>query len=401
MQTNKFTHLIVMRPTGAFYFGGENTFKTNVQSTRVRKQGKVEDLTNYFAKSRYWPQQTALLGMLRHAMLMYSPGGSKLDATAKEKANTIGLEGYDGTKPHEFGSLHAISPIFILEGPVLGAESKARQWHQEGLDHQKYKSKDLGGTVAKEATKVVFQYDYQKNAGHSNFQENGGDHLVLMRAFVHKELLKSMLSRFQNGQNDIQELEGFFDEIVKTGVNKKEENDAFYKQMLLKFKPGYAFGFYVNFIRELPFSARSLIMPFGGDQTEVRLDFIPLKESDPMPFEAGSALEDGKLCKITLTSDAFVSEGLVADCEFVVGDSHDFRYLQSVLAPAEGYYGGANKRKLKQKVNLLQRGSVMFTRKAATVIAMLVGTTKDKVYDDAVEAYRQIGYNYYKIEEVK
>jgi hypothetical protein len=50
------TMYLSLKPTGAFFFGGENTFES---------RGKV----NYLVRSNPFPQQTGILGLLRHLLL--------------------------------------------------------------------------------------------------------------------------------------------------------------------------------------------------------------------------------------------------------------------------------------------------------------------------------------------
>lgn len=399
MQKNKFTHLVVMRPTGAFYFGGENTFNTVMKSTRNRRNGGLGEIANYFAKSRYWPQQTALLGLLRHAMLLHHREESRLDASPIGKAEVIGAEGFSGAKPVDFRSLKGLSPVFFLEAGPGTAPLLSVQWHDAGLDNQVGYKLDNDGKPTRETQAVVFEYDLQSGAGYSDFQSVSGNHLIGIGNYSSKLPFLSRMSSMQNGIHKVMAVEDFFCSVVKTGVRKKASEDGFYKQLLYKFKPGYAFAFYVEFEGEFPLASNRVMMPFGGDQTEVCLEFVSIGNSHPSPLFTPQVARDGMPTKITLLSDAYIDESFSSHCEFVIGDTVDFRYLISELAPVGGYYRGAGNRKVKRKINLLQRGSVLFTKKASRILALLEGKSTIQEYDSAVQAYRQIGYNYFKIEQ--
>jgi len=60
MTTNtKQTYFVEIQPIGFYFFGGERTF--NTAKTDKRKK----PVSNYYAISNTYPQQTAILGLLR------------------------------------------------------------------------------------------------------------------------------------------------------------------------------------------------------------------------------------------------------------------------------------------------------------------------------------------------
>lgn len=79
-KNNTKSYFIEIMPAGYYFFGGERTFLT------VEKDKYGQEITNYFATSNLLPQQTTLLGMLRHLLLILY---GKLDGTQEEKKDLI------------------------------------------------------------------------------------------------------------------------------------------------------------------------------------------------------------------------------------------------------------------------------------------------------------------------
>ena len=94
---------VTLEPLDWFFFGGESTFDNSVKQS-------------YIAHSNLFPQQTALLGMLRYQLLkqnnlLYSPGSTP----NKENVNVlIGSESFMIDKKEQiFGKIKGLSPIYV------------------------------------------------------------------------------------------------------------------------------------------------------------------------------------------------------------------------------------------------------------------------------------------------
>jgi hypothetical protein len=94
MTKTTYTHLITLRPLDIFFFGSERTF------------GNDEGV-NYSAETRRYPQQTTLLGLLRH--LGYLDAGIGPDGIGESFVA-------DKNVHHStFGFIKAISPLFFQQ----------------------------------------------------------------------------------------------------------------------------------------------------------------------------------------------------------------------------------------------------------------------------------------------
>ena len=97
-------YLVTLKPLTPFFFGGENTFG----------DGKI----NYFARSNYLPQQTTILGMIRHQLLIQN----NLIGTDPETENWESLIGAQSFQRNndgfvsKFGAIQNISPVFLTNG---------------------------------------------------------------------------------------------------------------------------------------------------------------------------------------------------------------------------------------------------------------------------------------------
>ena len=88
---------ITLTPLDTFFFGGETTFGQDAGA-------------NYFAVSNRFPQQTTLLGLLRHQILMQNDAFPLPNANATD---LIGENSFDAEMKHSFGSIKHLSPIVM------------------------------------------------------------------------------------------------------------------------------------------------------------------------------------------------------------------------------------------------------------------------------------------------
>src|ERR1035437_2068708 len=118
------TFFVEIIPTGYYFFGNERTFTT----TQKDKYGA--DVSNYFAESNLYPQQTALLGMLRHSLLILY---NRLEASDVDKSEIIGDENFNVLKDSPYGIINNLSPLVVFK------KSENKFLLPAGLDHQIYK----------------------------------------------------------------------------------------------------------------------------------------------------------------------------------------------------------------------------------------------------------------------
>jgi CRISPR type III-B/RAMP module-associated protein Cmr3 len=372
---NKYT--LQITPLGFFFFGGEETFNT----------ANNEIKANYYAKSNYIPQQTAVLGMLRHLLLMYNNPSPLLNADPRKKTEKVGRQSFETGYDEPYGIIESISPIFIIE---KFAGEHCHHWMPAGFDFQKYKNTDTEIKVkADDAIKVFI---------------NAEQSFINLPEFDYKEESKLCFKCIETGE--WKTIDCFYTLLSKVGVkknNKENEDDldAFYKQDLVKLRPQFSFG--VNI--ELKEGAEKnvpdkVLMPFGADQSEFKIEW----KSFNALFDQKKSSENN-LSKITLLSDAYLTDAFWGYCLFAYNQSQNFRHIISRTSYSNFYSIGNSSevKKRDRKLNLLSKGSVIYTNKPMEIERLLKGETDAVEETDAskiVKSFRRIGYNYFQTQTI-
>lgn len=391
MQTNNFFYFIGMEPIRSYFLGGENTFNT-VEPDRTKWASgntKTDSFrTNYFSKSRLLPQQTAILGMLRHALLMHNKGTHLLEASGETKAEIVGKQSFKPGYTESFGYIEGLSPVFLYR-----KDKDLEHWLPAGFNHQLYKDKNIPAGHAEIAIELV-----QNNNGKSML--NGGDTLPLLQAMNHnyKEETKTIWKCYDSKGNTNAYTEGdIFKNVTKVGVKKSDaqnakNEEAYYKQTFRRLDKDFAFGVYLTSNKPLNIT-ESFFMPFGADQSEFK---IRVKQVNDIP----DYLQDNPIApnenvehQFVLLSDAYVAQEARELCSFMITQPEDFRFIYSEVDKVNVYRSGAVN-KHPRKINLLKRGSVLYTSQPAKLASILTGAA-----DTVAASFRRIGYNYFIIKK--
>ena len=339
-------YLITLKPVENYFFGGETTFGG--------KNGKNE--TNYFARSNPFPQQTSLLGLLRHLLLISN------DAipiySYKNKANKlIGEKSFDinvRAKEQKFGVIRQISPLYILDKLnkkvfriTLPYENFAIEFHTGEIVLNKLMNQ----------IPIVLGYD-PKSHYQSVFKDNTGN---------------------------ILQFDEVFTEIKpKIGIDKERDDDdkeKLYKQITYTLKDNFAFAYFAhidetyqndNNNQQTKLNSFGQIN-FGGERKLFNYQII---KSDKQEFIAEPDFNKGKE-KIVLTSDTLVDESILDEVRLMLNQTQDFR---TVKLPASN-----GKFEVSKKLNLLKKGTVIFADDLQK-IEELINQAKN---------YKNIGFNHY------
>jgi CRISPR-associated protein Cmr3 len=345
-------YFIKLTPRGKFFFGGDRTFASTRQS--------------YYAHSEYFPQQTAVLGMLRYSLLKLA---NALSDSAQAKKAIIGTDFQVKDGLNNFEKIKQLSPVCIVEGTTF--------WLPAGKDLQWYENKQ---------TKKYQPCQLQKNT----------INMPPIVGFDHKEWFQLLLAPFIASTQKVDlskalPLSEFYDEHFQVG-NKKErtgisQDDAFFKNDLLSFKRNaetyqskYAFGFWA----EIDADISKLQSVQLGRESYFNVEVM---QNQPMPYKLPSN-ESGK-GKVILQSNAYVGdiELLRKVADFVLADSPvPFKFIKS--SDSDKHYAMNVQNRKSDQFYLLEQGSVIYTSKLEEVIQLLNNGS-----------FQQIGYNYYKIEK--
>jgi len=318
---------ITLTPLEPFLFGGDNTF------------GKIGDKENgtYLVKSRQFPQQSAILGMLKKQIMTQSKvltrkvRGEWVDKNIKNKAiNLVGDEKFDMTskKLQNFGTIKKISPIFLQR-------KDERFIKKVNIDSFTYKDRLLKGYNPKQ--------DIYDN-------------------FISIDNNKKLKS------SDI------FNPIEQTG-NKKEptiddpkKKNSLFKKTSYLLKDDFKFAFYL----ECEYELKDSIITLGADGSKFKMQVIQSDEELDYKDKNGY---------LTLLSDAYITIPIKEYCDFAV--TSEISYAQLI----NEFNNNIRKFKKSTKIFLYEKGSVFINPKDE-----LITNLNNK-------NLQQIGYNIYTIGE--
>lgn len=372
---NRKKYLIKLFPLDNFFFGGEHTFGEGQKA-------------NYFAKSNLYPQQSALLGMLRYQILkkmnLLGPGADQ--AQVKAYIGPESLKLYNGGRlqcdrpDFLFGRIKALSPLFLLDTKPEKEEIYFPMPLDYGYQTPFPPTESMrlclnGKKLDITAVPVSERYVAGKTpvTGSSCSTSSSGPDAVGLRAFDHKTYcnydcwLGSGIGRPVKKTGEIW-LPSTQIGITKRGDNESDE-DNFYKQTVFKLHAGFCFAFYTIFEEE---AGEQLLdqesFVFLGGQRSVFL----MKTAEITGSAIGCV--EPEICvtrelldayppvsgeKIVLAGDAYVENmpELMQLCRFAWSDSVVFRNIETSVNKNKNYYAKPAK---SSKYVFLKRGSVLY-----------------------------------------
>jgi CRISPR-associated protein Cmr3 len=356
--------LLTLAPADYYFFGGENTFDTDTTGVR-----------NYLVRSNRLPQQTALVGLIRHILLL---NGKK-----------IGKESFRADLQEEvvqsFGALHGLSPLFLQE-----SDGKTRQFLlpapktllKNGAEIHVNLKKSIGkGRVSghfRDVPQLFFEDPETKEEKTWTEKEHLGDYWISLSDGSKKLAADIFISSLHVGIDK--------GSRMKTNGN---DDEAFYKQEFRRLASGYRFALVAEVDTSLDISIFNTAMPFGGENRTFSVcaeNWTSELEQKWKPVNAYSNCPD----RIVLTSDAWVEddgEALYDLCQLVISGAKPFRniYIKKAEYSKQVF---ANLHHKKQALTyLLERGSVLFPlpEKETEVMDLL----------SKPENFQNIGYNYF------
>lgn len=364
--------LITFKPVDYYFFGGENTF------------GQSSDERNYLVRSNRLPQQTGIVGLLRHIML--------------EAGLNIGLEGFNPDSPQvqSFGQLHGISPLF-LQGETEAGKCfllpGSKLWLARGAELQvNYPPEDSGWgyTGGADFKTALPEVKYTLDGSEEHYTEKN------YQADYWMEMSTGAEVKADGELDEDNKAKGIFLSSLHIGIDKMRrmqdaanDLDAFYKQEFLSLAPGYQFAVRAEVDEEVDSAIFNRSIHFGGENRTFQVKGEPWTAVHDGWWNP-SLIYGTHSDRIVLTSDAFVDDpkALFALCRLVVAKVKPFRsiYLTKKDGDADQY---RNLHLKKQKVlrYLIERGSVLFpfSGKAGQVENLIRKSVN----------YCNIGYNHF------
>ncbi len=373
MKPDSKTYLITLKPLEPYFFGGE-------------KLSEIGNKTNFYVKSTRYPQQTALLGMLRHFMLIRHGLLDNNKLTDSERAaELIGPSSFAVGVKREFGCINQLSPVAI--------RYHSHNYWQSALD--------LGFSLEETALKTSFG---DSKSHEKVLQSKGYD--------PKKELPDSLISA-----GEILRLPGeeeVFTPVSRPGITKsrsgQREDQAYYRQEYIKLHDACAFAFYADISLSESLNGLEELMTMGGERSPFTLKFteVTIPDFDRLKLYPENQ-PDCPWHKLILLSDTYTPVDIVQKADFSINTSVSFRCIGSKIHVAENdtslvtseYYklryqeevDEHDTSKIKQPLRsqryfLHQRGSVFYFQKRER----LKEVSKDI---ESQKNFRQIGYNHF------
>ena len=373
---------IRLTPVTPYFFGKENW-------------GELGNKYDYFQTSQEYPQQTTLLGFLRHKILR--DNGIDLDKdnfrnTLDQKPeDLVGIKGFEPGeyKADKFGKVLSISPCFIADNNnnylwercheyvkngnrteelCLDEENKILKWHDS------IKNTDI---------KYLAKHPYYENL--NNIEKDKIFHT------------NAKPGNFKGGTKPKLTDDSYF--IMKYRNISKNEEICKSNTMKFQKKENLSFGFLACIDQDAPINTTDDFMPMGKDRSIFKVETSVIKENialhehkhekfyDFKPDLKIGDDEDSEYLKCVLLSDAMAVDDdhkkLNQLCLLQITGLQRMRFI---TRETKKFYPGARPVKSSKAYNLISRSSVLFLKKEK----------KDEVqeiFDNAAD-FKQIGYNY-------
>jgi len=395
--SNKKTYKIDLRPMDVFFFGGEQHFGEG-------------DEANYFVRSNYFPQQSGVLGMLRHQLLIQNDCIPITPHNRNIVSELIGEESYDILgSAKSFGAIHNISPLFISKDDEL-LFPEAYEFYINTKHAPDQLSQIEVNTIAGQT--LIYPETEKKSiisVGESYLGKYDIKELLVSKKNNQQYDYCFSKERKEENKKKNWPANGVFIEAGKPGIQKSlrkqkgQKDQGFYKQYSWSFPENVCFTFFVEIDREVAKNFETGRIMLGGEKSAFHMVIEEYKEIDS-PFDETSAFYDGlyershtSLNKIVCLSDCIVSDELASKVAFMSNIMIEFRNSRSKVSNTSNYNrmdkkyendkSQYNSPVRSQKYQLLKRGSVLWV---------------DDVHLEAVQnllnqpQHRAIGYNYFK-----
>jgi len=323
-------YLITLKPLEPFFFGGEHTF--GADDSRVDDSRKKA--SRYSASSSYFPQQSALLGMLRRTILIQEGcltlhrRGEWVDASRSSKASIVAGRGkFSYDEEYDLGKIIGLSPLFIMQNDnfyIVDAKDRALTPKISATSRM-----IIGGS---EQPNIVFEGYNPKNHSSDSFIANGG---LGVKTF-----------------NDL--YEKVSNVGIKKSINGESEEDAFFQKSSFLLKDDAVFACIVTLDDGIILN--QTIVTLGADQSSFMMDVQHFDKDFNELFNA--SFTSKSVDRVVLTSETLVSSEAAEHALFILGVRKSYRFLR-------GEKNASSQGKKSKRYFLLERGSVIYTSNIA------------------------------------
>jgi CRISPR-associated protein Cmr3 len=291
-------YLVTLAPLEPYLFGGDNTFGAL----------GVEANSTYLVHSRHFPQQSAVLGMLKKEIMTQSGTltrkvrGEWVDPQKKKEASAlVGAEKFDisSATVQDFGTIKSLEPIFLMQN------------NNQFIKKVDIDSYSYGDGLLKDYNSKVEIYDN----------------------FINIKTNEKISS------------DKIFKPIEKTANKKGGEENSLFKKTSYLLLENFKFAFYL----ECDYRLKNSIVTLGADRSSFKLEVKEVNDTLAYTDKNGY---------LTLLSDAYVTVPLKGNCEFAITSEISSQNLKN-----QKHAHKHNKFEKSTKVFLYEKGSVIIGAK--------------------------------------
>lgn len=354
-------YLIKLTPLDKFFFGQKKTFG--------------DDNANYFVYSSHFPQQTALLGLLRYQLLQIAGEDVFKDNKIQDEHKAAELIGEQSFSPFvkdklQFGIIQSLSPVFIID--KKNDEGKEEHFLPVGRRFQKKKEKApyslLHLSCEDECPPIFEAYDPKKGLASCWLSSNGTTLLNEEDFFIKDERI-GIRKDYEGATND----DAFFCQRYYRFKNFKKvdsEKPKVCKQPLVR-EHDFCFATVLQTEGEIEHEKlNGRIVYLGGERQPFLMEVNEVSEETfKLNIESSTLTSDEKHYTVVLLSDAKIEPNHLEGVKFASTEVKDFACLLTHVGTRK-FYNKKKKREeqylekdetaLSHQHELYARGSVFY-----------------------------------------
>lgn len=389
-------YLIELKPISSFFFGTEDP-KSD------------DEKVNYFQRSAYFPQQTALLGMIRFQLLKQF----RL-LTIKNKikdtdmaSRLIGEKSFHvSSEVPSFGVINSLSPLMLLKD-----DNKEEAYYLFDKSYVRYSDDE-------KRVKLKLEMNNQASLRSENHNIPAMPLLVLDRngepsvKYIAKYPFVSEFDTVQRNKakEEDTEMHSLFHSKEQVGIEKSPDGvtkeDAYYKMEYKTLEKEWKFGFVLDLnddlikklIEDSKKDLKGDFVVLGKERSTFKMSVTKIDKKKRDALLGQSEIEYSKennndMYKISLLSDTYIDDEkkFYEHTSFANIDTIDFNNIFFEVSGKDNRYDSKPKKGGRRK--LIKRGSEIFTKEPETLIRMI----KE---DEIARCFYKIGYNHFIINKL-
>jgi len=365
----------ILTPLDKFYFGKERH--------PLRK--------SYFMESNPFPQQTGILGLVRHYLLI----SQDILGKKEEWDVIIGKKGFDGSPKQDFGKIKKIYPVFIydmIQKEILPIKKlyNLNYIKKNGVkvSYNNIDTKELH-TVSdnNESYKLTNQLDLKCHLFDDSFIFN--DSSLPLQMYGKLEDFK-----YGDQVEKHNQIKGVFIKHSQPGILKSykadvKKDDSYFKIEYLKLNKGYHFSFFAEIDLILD-KTQPVFMTFGGESSPFRVSVKPIESITP--FVENKSMDN----IFHFLSDTIIKRSAFDYVIQFIGETQYFRFMKTdAKINLSGLYNIIRtpahlKNQFGDSKLIIKKGSIAFVKKE------MINDFIEAINNNDIAGYKKIGFNYFR-----